>query len=305
MDTTALRQVDIIRFLQGGHMRYVIMAVNLLLVVWIASQLAGLTWSVISPGEEAVPEAAAVRATPAQADPDRRLIGQLPAWHLLGVAPKQTAPVKTEVPADAPETRLQLTLRGALASDDPNNARAIIADPSGRDEQYSIGDAVPGNAELSEIFPDRVILKRNGRYETLRLPQESASTPATTIRARQTQRRRPAVNQPQTSNLTQQLQNVREQLRNNPQTMAGLLRVSPHTDDSGSVIGYAVSPGRDPAMFEQLGLVDGDVVIEVNDMAMSDPNNGAQALAALRSGQPVTVKLLRDGQEQIVSLDGL
>ena len=286
-------------------MRYVIMAINLLLVVWIASQLASLTWSIISPGEEAAPEkVAAVRATSAQADADRRLIGQLPGWNLLGEAPKQTAPVKTEVPADAPDTRLKLTLRGALASDNPENARAIIADPSGRDEQYAIGDAVPGNAELSEIFPDRVILKRSGRYETLRLPEES-SRPAAGVRARQSQRRRPAGNQRQGGNLTRQLQNVREQLRSNPQSMAGMLRVSPHTDDSGSVIGYALSPGRDPAMFEQLGLVEGDVVIEVNDMAMSDPNNGAQALAALRSGQPVTVKLLRNGQEQIISLGGL
>ena len=80
--------------------------------------------------------------------------------------------VKTVVPAEAPDTRLKLVLRGAFASDDRALSRAIIADPRGKEEHYSVGDALPGNAELSEVHPDKVILKRGGRFETLRLPDE-------------------------------------------------------------------------------------------------------------------------------------
>ena len=80
---------------------------------------------------------------------------------------------KTSAPVDAPETKLKLVLRGVFSSEDQDNARAIIADPRGKEEQYSIGDMLPGNAELSEVHADKVILKRSGRYETLRLPTDN------------------------------------------------------------------------------------------------------------------------------------
>jgi general secretion pathway protein C len=303
MSSLALKQADILRILQAGNVKYVILGINLLLVVWIAAQLATLTWGILAPAAEDSPVVSAARKVPAQQDQDRRLVGQIPGWHLMGVVTRKAAPATTAVPADAPETRLKLTLRGALASDDPANARAIIADPRGQDEQYSIGDTVPGNAELSEIYPDRVILKRGGRYETLRLPvdtQPAGNSTASRSTVQPARRVGATRNSPQ-----QRLADVRQQLRQNPAGMQGLLRASVHTDDAGNMIGYALSPGNDPAMFAEMGLVDGDVVLQVNDMALSDPNNGARALQVLRSGEPVSVKLLRNGQEQLVTLDGL
>ena len=300
MSSLALKQADILRILQAGNVKYVILGINLLLVVWIAAQLATLTWGLLAPATEDAPVVSAARKMPAQQDQDRRLVGQLPGWHLMGVVTKAAAPVTTAVPADAPDTRLKLTLRGALASDDPANARAIIADPKGQDEQYSIGDTLPGNAELSEIYPDRVILKRSGRYETLRLPVDTQPAGNSAASRRTGRRVASTRNNPQ-----QRLAAVRQQLRQNPAEIQGLLRASVHKDGAGNMIGYTLSPGNDPAMFAEMGLVDGDVVLQVNDMALSDPNNGARALQALRSGEPVSVKLLRNGQEQLVTLDGL
>ena len=110
----------------------------------------------------------------------------------MGVAAQGSQPVQTNIPIEAPETKLQLILRGALSSDDPEHARAIIADPRGKEEQYAIGEELPGNAELSEIHPDRVILKRNGRFETLRLPKDKM--PSNTVASRNVSRQllRPA-----------------------------------------------------------------------------------------------------------------
>jgi general secretion pathway protein C len=302
MSSLALKQADILRILQAGNVKYVILGINLLLVVWIAAQLATLTWGLLAPEAGDDPVVSAARSMPVKPDPDRRLIAQLPGWHLMGVVTRTVAPARTEVPADAPDTRLKLTLRGALASDEPGNARAIIADPKGQDEQYSIGDILPGNAELSEIYPDRVILKRNGRYETLRLPEERQPAGNVTARRRvqPTRQVRSRGGNPQ-----QRLAAVRQQLRQSPANMQGLLRASVHKDQTGNMIGYALSPGNDPALFAEMGLVDGDVVLQVNDMELSDPNNGAAALQALRSGQPVAVTLLRNGQQQVVTLDGL
>jgi type II secretory pathway component PulC len=57
-------------------------------------------------------------------------------------------------------------------------------------------------------------------------------------------------------------------------------------------------------LFAQVGLQAGDVVTEVNGLALTDPRNGARALQSLQSGEPVTLKLLRHGVEQSLSLDG-
>ena len=302
MSSLALKQADLLRLLQAGNIKYVMLGINLLLVVWIAAQLASLTWGLLAPAAQEAPVVVAAHTTTAQQDRDKQLIGQLPGWHLMGVVARTTEPVKTAVPSDAPDTRLKLTLRGALASDEPDNARAIIADAQGKDEQYSIGDTLPGNAELSEIYPDRVILKRNGRYETLRLPVDTE--PAGTRAVRRTVRPNRRVGA--TRNTSQQrLAAVRQQLRQNPGDMQDMLRASVHTDDAGNMIGYALAPGNDPAMFAELGLMKGDVVVQVNDMRLSDPNNSGRALQALRSGEPVQVKLLRNGQEQLVTLDGM
>ena len=302
MASLALKQADLLRLLQAGNSRYVMLGINLLLVVWIAAQLASLTWGLLPTDSEETPVMAAQATTAARQDQDKQQIRQLPGWHLMGVAAKAPQPVKVAVPADAPDTRLKLTLRGALASDEPDNARAIIADAQGKDEQYSIGDTLPGNAELSEIYPDRVILKRNGRYETLRLPDDTRSADNRAVRRTVQPNRRVSTAR---SPSQQRLASVRQQLRQNPAQIQDVLRAAVHTDDAGNMIGYALSPGNNPALFAELGLVEGDVVVEVNDMQLSDPNNSGRALQMLRSGSPVQVKLLRNGQEQLVNLDGL
>jgi general secretion pathway protein C len=301
MSSLALRQSDLLRVLQAGNIKYLILGINLLLVIWIASQLATLTWGMVSPDDTNVPVVSAPRSTPVKPDADRRLIGQLPGWHLMGMATQNTATATVDIPADAPDTRLQLTLRGVLASDEPGGARAIIADPKGKDEQYSIGDALPGNAELSEIYPDRVILKRSGRYETLRLPVNSRQAGSLTRRSRSA----PGQLQSMNGNPQARLAAVRQQLKQDSRQIDGLLRAAIHKDGTGKMIGYRISPGRDPALFAELGLADGDVVTQVNDMDLSDPANSARALQALQSGASVSVTLVRDGQEQLVTLDGL
>lgn len=301
MNAATLQPAELARLLQGRTGQRVILAVNLLLVVWIASRLAVLTWGMFPRGDEepAQPVIAATGAVPAKPDPDRQLVGQVPGWHLMGevtVAP--VAPVQVATPVDAPDTQLKLTLKGALASDNKEEARAIIADQRGQDEHYRIGDTLPGNAELSAIHADRVILKRNGRYETLRLPSDiKPGSNVFSAAAAQT-------GGITTQSAAERLQAVRQQIQQSPSRLASMLRVAPVNDPEGNLVGYSVAPGKDPQLFEQIGLQAGDVVTEVNGLPMSDPQNGAQALTALQSGEPVTVKLLRNGTEETLALDG-
>ena len=295
MQTLSLQQADIIRVLQSPQTRRVILVINLLLIVWIASILASLTWDLLSPDAAIEPVEAVADAAPVQVNPDRQLISQMPGWHLMGVARQSSAPVQASTPVTAPETKLKLILRGVLASNDPDNARAIIADPRGKELQYGLGDTLPGNAELSEVHPDRIILKRNGRFETLRLPKTEKGS--TRVASRSVSARR------STQSPQQRLTNVRQQLRQSPGNLSNLIRATPKRGQGGKTVGYVLSPGRDPDLFAQVGLQPGDVAIQINDIKLDNPSNSARALKSMQSGESVTVTVLRNEQEEVLSLE--
>jgi general secretion pathway protein C len=294
-----MQQVDLVRLMQSAQMRRVIMVVNLLLVIWIASQLARLTWGFFAPAEETAPAVIETAVSPIERNEELELIRQIPGWHLMGIVSQQAAPARAAVPIEAPDTRLKLTLRGALSSDDPDHARAIIADPRGKEDQYAIGDSLPGNAELSEIHPDRVILMRNGRYETLRLPQDKPQTntvSALKTSLRSTPRRTQAGNSP-----AQRLQAITRRVRQNPVSLYEVVRPLPKQDKDGNIVGYTLQPGRDRELFDHLGLQSGDVVVQINDLKLDNAASSAQALKSVQNGQDVTMTVLRDGQEQVLS----
>lgn len=295
MQALSIQQADLIRILQSKHTQRAMWVINLLLVIWIASMLATVTWDLLSPAEsvdeiEVITESAAVPV-----NPDRQLISQMPSWHLMGSASQGNKPVKTNAPVEAPETKLNLILKGALASNDPQHARAIIADPRGKEEQYAVGAQLPGNAELSEIHPDRIILKRNGRFETLRLPRDKVSSntvASRTVSARKT------VTSPR-----ERLNSARQQLQQGSTNLSNLVRATPKRGKGGKTIGYALSPGRDPDLFAQVGLQEGDVAIQINDIKLDNPTNSARALKSMQSGESVSVTVMRNGQEEILSLE--
>jgi general secretion pathway protein C len=289
----ALQPAEMVQLMQGRPMQVAIVVINLLLVVWIAWMLASLTLDLLDKQEPAV-EAVRVAPSPvpARANEYQVLVRQMPDWHLMGEAKVEVSEaVKPAVPINAPETRLKLTLRGAFASESPAFARAIIADSGGQEEMYAVGDKVPGNAELSEIHADRVILMRSGRYETLSLPDDarggSVRTPSRSVRPSQSQR----------------LQSLRKTLKQNPKSLYGLVRTTPKRDDDGKMIGYTLQPGRDPGLFEGMGLQPGDVVTRVNDVALSDLSSGMRALKSAQGGDNVTLTVMRGGQEETLSIN--
>ena len=293
MSVLSLQQADIFRLLQSGNTRWLIRGINLLLVVWIASLLASLTWDLVTPRANGEVEHVELSPLPVASDPGEQLIRQLPSWHLLGEVAKKQAPVIVETPINAPDTRLKLVLHGVFASEITGKARAIIADPKGKEEQYAVGDMLPGNAELSEVYTDRVILKRNGRFETLRLIQDS---PSARTRATSSPGKTLAANQ------QRRIRDIRRRIQQNPQTLLEIVRPRPYRGAGNVMTGYTLQPGREPELFADLGLQAGDVAIQINDVRLDSTASGMQALKSIQSGDTASMTILRDGQEQVLSL---
>lgn len=273
--------------------------VLLVLIALLAQSLAQLTWQVLP----AQPQKALV--APRSAHPTgsaARQLGsadtrQIAQWHLFGevkkVAPKPVAEI-----TEAPDTRLNLKLRGLLASSDPEAARAIIADGKGKEEAYKVGQNLPGNAILREIYADRVILEYRGRLEALRLPKESSSSVVVQKgAARQTSR--PGVTQAGTADNAALLRQYREALINEPQSLMNLVNASPVTDkSSGKLKGYRIRPGKDRKLLGQFGLKSGDVVTSVNGVALNNPIKALEIMRDLSTATSVTLDVERNGVVQ-------
>ena len=294
MKVPTLQSTDLPRLMQSDAVRHGIKVVNLLLIVWIAWLLAAMTWDLVGgqhPVETALPEVAPVKP---QVDPQEQLVRQLPNWHLFGEIAPEAEPVKAVVPVDAPDTRLKLSLHGTFSSTDKDLARAIIADERGDEEMYAVGDMLPGNAELSEIQADKVILLRGGRYEVLRLPRDSIAggSGIATISAATASR---------SDTASDRLRSLRRTLRRNPRSLFGIVRTIPKKNDQGKMIGYILQPGREAKLFNQMGLKPGDVVTRINDIDLDNIASGMRALRSVQSGDTVNMTVQRGNQQETLT----
>jgi general secretion pathway protein C len=275
------------------------------LTVLVAYHLAGLMWEVLSPARPAradvAPRLTAAQATTAP-EPSPDYAAQIASLHVFGEAPR-------EQPAqllDAPETRLNLTLRGVYATGD-EQALAIIASGGNNERFYRVGDVIAGGPTLKAVYWDRVILENNQRLETLRLPKskdsglqvaaEAGLSDATAAYNSNALYYEAPIDTAPTGTSPVDLGQLREQILQDPGRLADMVQAVPHKDESGQFDGYELIPQGDAQLFNQLGLQEGDVVTAVNGIAIDRPDKGLLALQDLVKAEQVSVTVLRDGTE--------
>lgn len=97
-------------------------------------------------------------------------VERISAANLFGVAPNAALP--TDQPL--PETGLALVLRGVFTATDPKQASAIIESGEGQTQMVRVGGSVAPNTVLDQVYPNRVVLARNGLQESLYFPTPDA-----------------------------------------------------------------------------------------------------------------------------------
>ena len=258
--------------------------VSFALVLLIAAQLASLLWRVLGTSEGSANDVAPAVQAPA---PNVDMAAVVNA-HLFGVAPQSGDP------SDAPATTANLSLAGTLAGLEPEHGWAIIGASGQTARVYSTGASLPGGAKLFAVYPDRVILDRNGARESLLMPRLASGTGG----------RSPSrsAGLPPTAPDASLADSVRQLLVKNPSAGSELLRPQP-VFAGGSLRGYRVYPGRNRAQFASLGLQPGDLVLAVNGAALDDPNRGLEILRGVGQGSAVTLTVERGGQQQQITVD--
>ena len=249
----------------------------LALLIMLAQQSAALTWRLLTLASPQTsqpwqPSAVAVNG---QSNP-RLELGEVSRLALFGKAiPKAQA--KAAVAANAPRTQLNAQLNGVLASSDPAKSIAIIA-ISGIQNSYGVGDMIDGTqARIRQVYPDRVIIERDGRDETLMLDGEEYGKPL-----------------PQTN--TAPLGSLRSELMADPGKITDYLNISPVQVD-GRMTGYRLNPGSNPEFFNQSGLQANDLAISINGLDLRDNMQAMQAMQQMAGATEMTVTVERQGEQ--------
>ncbi|WP_421257882.1 GspC family type II secretion system variant ExeC [Aeromonas sp. 600886] len=250
----------------------------LALLLMLAQQSAALTWRLLTLAnpQSSQPWQPSTVAVSGQSSP-RLELGEVSRLALFGKAiPKAQA--KTAVAANAPRTQLNAQLNGVLASSDPAKSIAIIA-MSGIQNSYGVGDMIDGTqARIRQVYPDRVIIERDGRDETLMLDGEEYGKPL-----------------PQTTNTTL-LGSLRSELMADPGKITDYLNISPVQMD-GRMAGYRLNPGNNPEFFNQSGLQANDLAISINGLDLRDNMQAMQAMQQLAGATEMTVTVERQGEQ--------
>ncbi len=196
----------------------------------------------------------------------------------------------------APPTALALHLRGTVVAE-AGQGLALIADAQGRERAYRVGDAVLDDAVLDEVHADRVVLRRAGGRETLRLRQVEGAQPGTV-------RQRPAPTaDPSGGYLTgamnfgaPDLATARAAQTPSLAAIAASANVLPAMEN-GEFVGVRLAVA-DPVLLERVGLHPDDIVIAVNGAAVADPEQRTALEAALRGSGPLVLTVRREGRDR-------
>ena len=209
----------------------------------------------------------------------------------------QSKVVAQEAPIDAPKTNLKLVLKGVFASNEPDKAMAIIADAAGKEKLYGVGTQVPGNATVHAIYPDRVILERDGRFETLSLPRQRL--PENAVVARPLDRSAETRAAAQLSDeASEKLQEIKQMIKNDPQSLWKQVRIEPVIQD-GKIHGYRLSH-NDVQLMRSVGIENTDVITAVNGYPLDDPAVLYELLNQFDTASEISLTVERNGGIEVL-----
>ena len=252
----------------------------------------------------ATPEAAWVAplpATPASIaqTPRPALDTSFDPFHRQAVPGDLPAP---DLGEDAPETTLDLELKGLRANDE--RPSATIKPPSGAERPFTIGDEIVSGVTLEAVNPGFAVISRSGQLERLSLRDASVLSrpepPAPPPAANGGASTRPMSGSPASSPPPPvRTPSNRKDPRPISATSAGDLLQMVNTSIAmvdGRPGGIRVS-GRNGADLSAFGLRNGDVITEINGQSLLGAPGGIQGLATtLQQSNSVSVTLLRDGE---------
>lgn len=276
--------------------------ISVLLFIYIAYLAAQMTWLLVPQEQNKQSNLISSASNNEVRVTDKADLSRLKGLNIFGIYGEEPVEQPEEI-KDAPETTLNLTLSGVVATDDNMTAAAIIEN-KGKQETYGIGDTITGTrAVLSSVANDRVLIKQSGRLETLMLDGFKYDKTAYTVPKKTTTRNNNHLPKKRSTTVLDQRNNVelskrasalKKDINSDPGKITNHLKIAPKRSN-GKIIGYRLMPGRNPTFFKASGLKSGDIAVQMNGFDLSEPSDAAQAMRALKQEKEVSLLVDRNG----------
>lgn len=196
----------------------------------------------------------------------------------------------------ASDTQLELTLKGAVLSSDPQRSIAIIA--SGDEQQvYRTGDQIRNTVDgvqLESVFQDHVILMNNGREERLRidvLPDQEIrnNTNETLITSDAAGESAVALDGEQFNGTTDN-------------ALHNIIRLQIFQQE-GRIQGLQIRHGSRADLLSDVGLRVGDVITAVDNVTVTELNQVNDLATRLQQQESVLLQVRRGDDVMDVNVD--
>jgi general secretion pathway protein C len=259
-------------------------AVTFVLALALAAQLAFIVVSATSRSRQAPPAPMAAIAPAPQLD-----IAGLVNAHLFGNAAAQASGDA----ANAPPSSMPLVLAGLLATDDPKLGMAIIGESAQTAKVVSVGQQVPGGAQLHSVYVDRAVIDRAGVLESVLLPRRSGGSMPSPMAAPI-----PTVG----ASNEAMIERMRKLVNDDPGAISQIMRPQP-VFAGGEMKGFRVYPGANRQAFARLGLRAGDTVTAINGTPLNDKDRAQEIFGTLASSTDARLTITRNGRQQELNLN--
>jgi general secretion pathway protein C len=292
--------------------RYAIWGVNAGLFALCCFLVAGVIAEVaaarLAP-EPTGPAPAAEREAPRRARPDRERIVERNLFGSTEVA--EAVPEELVEDEELEATSLPLKLLGTAASPDTRLAFAAIDDLEQRKHRIVATGGEIAGASVVRIERKRVVLRNGGKLEELSLEDQETPSQVAARRPARTPRPSPVARRESLAERVREVaenrfevdsQDVQETVRN-PAALFSEARILPRYEE-GQMVGIQLNAIKEGSLFQEVGLQNGDTIVEFNGQSLGTPADSAQFLQQLIDGQGFQV-LVRgeDGGERTLSFE--
>jgi general secretion pathway protein C len=256
------------------------------MLLLLTASLAQWTWLMIKPPLPPL----VVAPPPPPVAANAFSLQPLLAAHLFGQVSQELTGRRLD---NLPISSLNLVLAGVIASG--AGGYALISVNGQPQESFAVGQTITDSAVLQAVYPDRVVIRRNGALESLLLEGADNSQPLAEVAM-------PAINQ--TAGVSgaivretgaNQYMVARDQLAAQMRTPEFLKQATLVPSSGGGFLVRQIQPG---SLYEKLGVRAGDVIKSVNGQPINTAEDAIRLYQQMSSISSVQMEITRGGKNE-------
>jgi general secretion pathway protein C len=256
------------------------------MLLLLTASLAQWTWLMIKPPLPPLVVAPPAPPTAANAFSLQPLL----AAHLFGQVSQELTGRRLD---NLPISSLNLVLAGVIASG--AGGYALISVNGQPQEPFAVGQTITDSAVLQAVYPDRVVIRRNGALESLLLEGADNSQPLQEVAMPTVSRPAAVPGEIVRETGANQYTVARDQLAAQMRTPDFLKQATLVPSSGGGFLVRQIQPG---SLYEKLGMRAGDVIKSVNGQPINTAEDAIRLYQQMSSISSVQMEITRGGKNE-------